>query len=306
MQYRNAAKAGAIGGAVQVVGSSLAFSLGLGASSYLGAVIPAAISGYAIGGTTLGALGVMACGTVFAIGFAVAAGAYVNHFSSKGVAIANTELKSALELLNGGQIDLTTYVGKVGKLSELTFNWSDMLPLSGAISVISEYGVRKNQLRAVQSSIYAQLNALPEQEREMMQDLALQYEDAITTIDLQYETARASITEQAFDQFDAMSKDLNQHLEMQYLMFTSVRKTYIEHTELMDVELRKQQQDQQRSEAFADELEELQNKIKKLVISDQIDATIQNTMQQTILTRMEILIPHRTGWDQACEFLEMQ
>ena len=64
----------------------------------------------------------MACGTVFAIGFAVAAGAYVNHFSSKGVAIANTELKSALELLNGGQIDLTTYVGKVGKLSELTFN----------------------------------------------------------------------------------------------------------------------------------------------------------------------------------------
>ena len=103
-----------------------------------------------------------------------------------------------------------------------------------------------------------------------------------------------------------MSKDLNQHLEMQYLMFTSVRKTYIEHTELMDVELRKQQQDQQRSEAFADELEELQKKIKDLAISNQIDATIQNTMQQTILTRMEILIPHRTGWDQACEFLEMQ
>ena len=67
---------------VTVVGSSLAFSLGMGASSYLGTVIPAAISGYAIGGTTLGAFGVMACGTVFAIGFAVAAGAYVNHFSS--------------------------------------------------------------------------------------------------------------------------------------------------------------------------------------------------------------------------------
>lgn len=295
-----------IGSTVQVVGSSLAFSLGMGASSYLGTVIPAAISGYVIGGTTLGALGVMACGTVFAIGFAVAAGTYVNHFSSKGVAIANTELKSALELLNGGQIDLTTYVGKVGKLSELTFNWSDMLPLSGAISVISEYGVRKNQLRAVQSSIYAQLNALPEQEREMMEELARQYEDAITTIDLQYETARASITQQAFDQFDAMSKDLNQHLEMQYLMFTSVRKTYIEHTELMDVKLRKQQQDQQRSEAFADELEELQKKVKDLAISDQTDATIKNTMQKTILTRMEILIPHRTGWDQACEFLEMQ
>ena len=173
-------------------------------------------------------------------------------------------------------------------------------------SVISEYGVRKNQLRAVQSSIYAQLNALPEQEREMMEELARQYEDAITTIDLQYETARASITQQAFDQFDAMSKDLNQHLEMQYLMFTSVRKSYIEHTELMDIELRKQQQDLKRSEAFSDELEDLQKKIKNLAISDQTDATIKQMMQQTILTRMEILIPHRTGWDQACEFLEMQ
>ncbi len=294
-----------IGGAVQVVGSSLAFSVGTGAAAYLGASVPAAISGYAIGGTTMGALCVMASGAVFAIGFAVAAGAYVNHFSSKGVALANSDLKSALELLNGGQIDLSTYVGKVGKMSELTFSWSDILPFSGAISVVSEYSSRKNQLRTVQSSILDQLDALPEKEREMMQELANQYSKAITDIDRQYEEARVSITKQAFDQFDSMSKNLNQHLEMQYLMFAPVRKNYIEHSALMDIELRKQQENEDRSRAFALELETIQDKLEGLAISNQADRTIKQVVQETILTRMEMLIPNKTGWDQACEFLEL-
>ncbi|SFQ11328.1 hypothetical protein SAMN05216419_10654 [Nitrosomonas cryotolerans] len=295
-----------IGGAVQVVGTSLAFNVGTGVGVYLGASVPAAISGYAIGGTTLGSLGVIASGAVFAIGFAVAAGAYVNHFSSKGVALANTDLKSALDLLNGGQIDLSTYVGKVGKMSDLTFSWSDILPFSGAISVISEYGSRKNQLRAVQSSILNQLDALPEQEREMMQELANQYSKAITDIDRQYEEARASITKQAFDQFDSMSKNLSQHLEMQYLMFAPIRKNYIEGSVLMDIELRKQQENHERSQAFTRELEGLQNKLKSFIESNQADRTIRQAVQETILTRMEILIPNKTGWDQACEFLELQ
>lgn len=295
-----------IGGAVQVVGTSLAFSVGTGAGVYLGASVTAAISGYAIGGTTLGSLGVMASGAVFAIGFAVAAGAYVNHFSSKGVALANADLTSALQLLNGGQIDLSTYVGKIGTMSELTFSWSDILPFSGAISVISEYGARKNQLRAVQSSILDQLDTLPEQERAMKQELANQYNKAISDIDRQYEEARASITKQAFDQFDAMSQDLSQHLEMQYLLFAPVRKSYIEHSALMDIELRKLQENENRSRAFAHELDELQNKLEGFTMSNQADRTIKQIVQKTILTRMEMLIPHKTGWDQACEFLELQ
>ena len=294
-----------IGGAMQVVGSSLAFSVGIGAATYLGASIPAAISGYAIGGTTLGALGVMASGTVFAIGFAVAAGAYVNHFSSKGAALANADLKSALELLNGGQIDLSTYVGKVSKMSELTFSWSDMLPFSGAISVISEYSTRKNQLRNVQSSILDQLDALPEQEREMMLELANQYSKAITDIDRQYEEARTSITNQAFDQFGAMSKDLNRHLEMQYLMFAPVHKNYVEHSALMDIELRRQKENEARSQSFALELETLQSKLDGFAISNQADRRVKQVVREMILTRMEMLIPNKTGWDQACDFLEL-
>lgn len=295
-----------IGGALQVVGSSLAFTVGTGAATYLGASIPAAISGYAIGGTTLGALGVMASGAVFAIGFAVAAGAYVNHFSSKGVEIANADLKSALELLNGGQIDLSNYVGKASKMSELTFSWSDILPFSGAISVISEYNSRKNQLRNVQSSILTQLGSLPKQELEMMQELASQYEKAISSIDRQYENARISITKQAFDHFDSMGKDLNQHLEMQYLVFTPVRKSYIKHSALMDVELRQQQEKEDRSRAFAHELENIQEKLERLAVSNQVDITIKQVVQETIFTRMEMLIPNKTGWDHACEFLELQ
>jgi len=196
-------------------------------------------------------------------------------------------------------------VGKVGKMSELTFSWSDILPFSGAISVVSEYSSRKNQLRTVQSSILDQLDALPEQEREMMQELANQYSKAIADIDRQYEEARASITKQAFDQFDSMSKDLNQHLEMQYLMFAPLRKNYIKHSALMDIELRKQQENEDRSRAFALELEAIQEKLEGLAISNQTDITIKQVVQETILTRMEVLIPNKTGWDQACEFLEL-
>lgn len=294
-----------IGGAIQVVGSGLAFGAGAGVATYLGANVSAATSGYAIFGSTLGSLGVMASGAVFAIGFAVAAGAYVNHFSSKGIAIANGDLKSALELLNGGEIDLSTYVGKVGKMSELSFTWSDIMPFSGAISVISEYSSRKLQLRAVQSSILDQLVALPEQERVMMQALADQYGKVIADVDRQYEQARTSITQQAFDQFDSMNKDLNQHLEVQYLMFAPVRKNYIEHSALMDIDQRKLQELEDRSRAFALELEAIQDQLEGLVASNQADRTMKQVVQETILNRMELLVPNKTGWDQACEFLEL-
>jgi hypothetical protein len=294
-----------IGGTMQVVGGSLAYSLGAGAGTYLGTFVSASVSGYAIGGTTLGTLGVMASGAVFAVGFALAAGAYVNHFSVKGVTIANEDLKSALELLNGGSINLSQYVGKVGTMSEQSFTWTDLLPFSGAISVISEYSTRKNQLKAVQNNIYAQLEALPEQERQMMQELANEYTKEIANIDRQYEEARRSITNQAFAQFDAMGKELNDHLEMQYLMFTPVRKNYIEHSELMDVERRKQEEKNERSQAFAAELEVLQEKLNTIDISDQTGRALKKEMQKTILDRMELIIPNKTGWDQACEFLEL-
>lgn len=102
-----------------------------------------------------------------------------------------------------------------------------------------------------------------------------------------------------------MGKELNDHLEMQYLMFTPVRKNYIEHSEMMDVERRKQEEKNERSQAFAAELEVLQEKLNTIDISDQTGRALKKEMQKTILDRMELIIPDKTGWDQACEFLEL-
>lgn len=291
-----------IGGGMQIVGSSLASSAGTGVATYLGAYIPAAVSGYAIGGSTLGALGVMASGTVFAIGFAIAAGAYVNHFSSTGNTIAHKDLKSALELLNGGKIDLSTYVGQIGKMSELTFKWTDILPLSGSISVISEYKVRKNQLRHIQDNIINQLELVEEQESHILEELSCQYHEAIKGVDQQYQEVYASITVQSLKQFDNISNELNQYLEMRYSIFTSMRKSYDEHYEMMNLEQRKQLEYQHRSQAFKDELSVIQQNIED---SDISNSDIKHHLQTTILSRMDILIPQTTGWDQACSFLEL-
>ena len=295
-----------IGGTVQVVGGSLAFGVGSSVGTYLGASVPAAISGYAIGGTTLGTLGVMASGAAFAIGFAVAAGAYVNHFSAKGAALAGSELKSALELLNGGQINLSTYVGKVSQLSELTFRWSDILPFSGAISVISEYSVRKNELRAIQSRLIDQLDSLPDQERAVMQELLNQYNEAMNFVDQEYREARARIERQASDQFDAINNDLSRHMEMRYLLFSPIHKSYNSDIELMEIKEQKQRRNADRAQAFRIELERLQENLKGFAVSDQTDRAVREAIMKTILARMAVLIPERTSWDQACDFLDLR
>ncbi|MBU9828775.1 hypothetical protein J1779_02385 [Rahnella sp. FC061912-K] len=294
-----------IGGTVQVVGGSLAFSLGAGVGTYLGTFVSASISGYAIGGTTLGALGVMASGAVFAIGFSLAAGAYVNYFSARGLKIANDDLKSALEKLHGSAIDLSQYAGKVGTMSEQAFSWTDLLPFSGVISVISEYSTRKNHLKAVQRDIYAQIDALPEQERQLMQELAAAYAQEINHIDAQYEAARRSLTDQAFARIDAFSDELNTHLQRQYLMFTPVRRNYLAHAELLDTEQRKQQEKNTRLQSFATELCLLQDKLNTIDITAPAGVALKKEMQNIILDRMSMIIPDKTGWDQACDFLEL-
>lgn len=288
-----------VGGVAQTVGASLAFSAGTGVATYIGAIFPAAVSGYAVFGTTLGSLGVMAVGTVFSIGFALAAGAYVNHFSSKGFKIANRDLSLALEQLNGGKINLSTYIGKVGKMSELTFDWRDALPFSGAISVISEYRTRKNQLKSTQRYLLDQLHSLPEQERELLRDLASQYKQTIASIDLQYDTARSDITQQALEHFDVMEQELKQYLEVQYLCYSPIRKNYAENVVLLELEAKREKEKERRMKFFEKELTLLKNKIGLGNDSDDV----QRILQSTIQSRMENLVPHNTGWDKACEFL---
>ncbi len=286
-----------VGGVAQTVGASLAFSAGTGVATYIGATFPAAVSGYAVLGTTLGALGVMAVGAAFSIGFALAAGAYVNYFSSKGLKIANQDLSLALEQLNGGKINLSTYIGQVGKMSELTFDWRDALPFSGAISVISEYRTRKNQLKSTQDYLLNQIHSLPEQERELLRELASRYEQAITSIDLQYDTARSDITQQALEHFDVMEQELKQYLEVQYLWYAPIRRNYAENVAFLELEAKREKEKERRMQFFKEELHTLKNKIS----SESDD--VQHILQLTIQSRMENLVPNNTGWDKACEFL---
>lgn len=286
-----------IGSVAHTVGASLAFNAGTGVATYIGTIFPAAVSGYAIFGTTLGTFGVMAVGTVFSIGFALAAGAYVSHFSSKGLKIASQDLSLALEQLNGGKINLSTYIGKVGKMSELTFDWSDALPFSGAISVISEYSARKNQLKRIQNDLLNQLDSLSEQEQELLSELANQYKQAIKSIDLQYEAARSDITRQASERFDVMEQELKQYLEVQYLWHAPIRKNYAENIVFLELEAKREKEKDRRMQFFKEELHILKNKIS--FESDDV----QSILQLTIQSRMVDLVPNNTGWDKACEFL---
>ena len=295
-----------VGGTMQIVGSSLSYTAGAAVGTWLGASVPAAISGYAIAGTTLGAVGVMASGMVFGIGFALAAGAYVNHFSTEGRTLASNQLNFALEQLNGGKIDMSTYVGKVATMSEIKFQWSDLLPFSGAISVLAEYGQRKNQLQATRSHIQSMIDALPAQERAIMQELADQYRTAIQHVEQQYMEARASITEQALDQFDTLSEQLSEHLEQKFVLFAPIRRSYIEQSELMDLEVHKAQEDNERAKVYKRELLSLQTKLNTFTTSDKADRALKEYLRETIVVRMKMLIPHKTGWDEACEFLELQ
>ncbi|MDD4944184.1 MAG: hypothetical protein PHQ13_11715, partial [Rhodoferax sp.] len=295
-----------VGSTMQIVGGSLSYSAGAAVGTWLGASVPAAISGYAVAGTTLGAVGVMASGMLFGIGFALAAGAYVNHFSTEGRTLAANQLNVALEELNGGKIDMSTYVGKVATMSEMKFQWTDLLPFSGAISVLAEYGQRKNQLQATRSHIQSMISALPEKERAILQELADQYHKAIKRVDQQYMEARANITKQALDQFDTFSEQLNEHLEQKFLLFAPIRKSYIEQSNLMDLQAHKAREDDERAKVYKSELLNLHTELNTNAASDKAGRALKESLRETIAVRMEMLLPDKTGWDEACEFLELQ
>ena len=139
-----------------------------------------------------------------------------------------------------------------------------------------------------------------------MQELADQYGIAIQHVDQQYMEARASITNQALDQFDTLSEQLNEHLEQKFMLFAPIRKSYIEQSKLMDLEVRKAQEDDERAKVYKSELFNLQTKLNTFTTSDKADRALKENLRETIVVRMEMLIPHKTAWDEACEFLELQ
>ncbi|SMF31602.1 MATE family efflux transporter [Pseudogulbenkiania subflava] len=295
--------AATIGSSVQAVGGTLAYSAGTATAAFMGQYVAAGIGQTAVLGTTLGALGPIAVGAVFAIGFSVAVGAYTNHFSSIGQEIAIADIKYAADQLGCGNITLTEYTGVVGTMTEFSFRWTDILPFAGAISVFSEYGSRKRQLQSVRSEMYSRMDALDEQERLQMAEMLKQFDNHIAEIERNYEHARQQLSEQAFGQFDQMREALDQHLEMNYVMFAPIRKSHQQDVASMDMTKKLEEEHQSKMKSYEDELNNLARFMNYQFGTSPEDQKARSIIEKTLRSRLELLVPARTGFDKACEFL---
>lgn len=295
--------AATIGSSVQAVGGALAYSAGTATAVFMGQYVAAGIGQTAVLGTTLGALGPIAVGAVFAIGFSMAVGAYTNHFSSIGQEISIADIKYAADQLGCGNITLTEYTGVVGTMTEFSFRWTDILPFAGAISVFSEYGSRKRQLQLVRSEMYSRMDALDEQERLQMAEMLKQFDNHIAEIERNYEHARQQLSEQAFGQFDQMREALDQHLEINYVMFAPIRKSHQQDVASMDMTKKLEEEHQFKMKSYEDELNNLARFMNYQFGTSPEDQKARSIIEKTLRSRLELLVPARTGFDKACEFL---
>ncbi|WP_445673090.1 hypothetical protein [Pseudomonas inefficax] len=291
---------------VTIVGGSMAYSAGAATATFLGQWVASEIASTTLLGTTLGALGPIALGTVFSIGFSFAVSAYVGYFAGQGKKLAMEDLQSAMAELNGGSINLTQYAGLVGTMSDFKFEWKDMLPFSGSITVFAEYRTRKSQLMDVQKRLEEQIAKLPSQEAEALFQLKAGYQQKLLMIERDYELQRQEITRQAGERYQMLGKDLNAHLELQFLMFTPIRNTLT--TERKELRAAGLQQDleQARIDAYQHELETLQQSFEQIAKEEGDTDKLTRTMLATIDTRLEGVLPKRTSWDQAYEFFVPQ
>lgn len=294
-----------ISNSVSVVGGSMAYTAGTATATYLGQWVAAEVSTQALLGTTLGALGPIAVGVVFAIGFSFALTAYVVHFAGQGKQLALADVQGAMQQLNNGSINLAQYAGIVGTMSEFKFQWKDMVPCSGSISVFSEYRERKSQLMAVQKDIAARITSLREDERAILYQLNAQYQQQVALIEKNYQSMRLEILRQANERYEALNKDLSAHLEFNYVMFTPVRKRFETERAALDQVDRHQQMQQARINSYALELQRLQLTLEHADLGSRDAQQIKDAMLATLSTRLTQALPEKTPWDEAYEFLAL-
>lgn len=292
-----------IGSTIQIVGTTWATSLAAPASAFLGQFIASSVSSTAVLGTTLGALGSIALGAVFAIGFSLAIGSFVGHFQSVGSKTAIKDITDAAAKLESGQITLTQYASSVGTLSENKFTWTDCIPFAGAISVLSEYSTRKGQLKSIQADMYSRFDQIDVAERRQMEEMMEQFKYQIHAMDLQYEQAKQEVITQAADKFGEMRSSLDKHLELNYLLFTPVIKQYQNETNLITVEKQKEEQAQVRLDSYIKEIEHLNAMVGQGLTNSLEDRQLKLQLDGVLKNRMDLIIPATTGFDQAYEFL---
>jgi hypothetical protein len=287
---------------VSVVGGSLAYSAGTATATFLGQWVASEIASTTLLGTTLGALGPIALGTVFSIGFSFAISAYVGHFAGTGKKLAMQDMQDAMAKLNNGSVNLSQYVGLVGTMSDFKFEWKDMLPFSGSISVFAEYRTRKSQLMAVQANIQARITGLPAEEAQAFYQLMASYQQKLLMIEEDYTRQRQDITRQAGERYQTLSKDLSAHLEFQFLMYTPIHNTLLAERKELHAAGSEQRLQQARVDAYRDELTTLQQSLEQNASEGGDNDKITRNMLATIDTRLTEILPRQTSWDQAYEF----
>ncbi|PKR50496.1 hypothetical protein COO20_21575 [Thalassospira marina] len=292
-----------IGSTIQIVGATCATGLAVPVSAFLGQLIASSVSSTAVLGTTLGALGPVAVGAVFAIAFSLAIGSFVGHFQSVGSKFAIKDITEAAAKLESGQITLIQYATSVGTLSENKFVWTDCFPFAGAISVLSEYSTRKGQLKSIQADLYSRIDQIDQAERRHMEEMMEQFKHQIHAMDLQHEQVKREVLTQAVGKFGEMRTSLDKHLELNYLLFTPMVKQYTDETNMITAEKQKEEQAQVRTASYTKEIEHLNAMIDQGLSSNAEDLQLKLQLDGALKDRVDLILPAITGFDQAYEFL---
>lgn len=292
-----------IGSTIQIVGTTCATALAAPASAFLGQFIASSVSSTAVLGTTLGALGPIALGAAFAIGFSLAIGSFVGHFQSVGSEVAIKEITEAAAKLESGQIDLIQYATSVGTLSENKFAWSDCIPFTGAIAVLSEYSARKKQLKYIQADMSSRCSQIAQAERRQMEELIRHFEYQMDYMDRQYELIKQEFITRGAGKFEEIRTSLDRHLELNYLFFTPVIKKYQDETSLIMAEKQKEGQAQVRNQFYMKEIEHLNAMIDQSITNSAEDCQLKLQLDRALKDRVDLILPATTGFDQAYEFL---
>jgi len=286
---------------LNIAAGAVGYAGGVALAPVIGTMISTSVSSVAVAGTTLGAMGPVGLGIVVAIGASMAVSAYCGHFSSKGMKIAHKDFELDFKRLNAGEIDLATYTGNTATMSELTFSWSDILPLSGAFSVWGEYKARKDQLKSIQSQITTNLHKLDEEEANAMFKIQANYVQQLASIEGQYLKVVSKMHQQVDDTIGELGQELDSYLQLKFAINqpTSIAVS----CEISSKKLVLQQNEKRKSQIafYRKELNELTLQLSGSV--DTNDKVFRFAMITTIKNRIDDILPTTTPHDIAFDFM---
>ena len=282
-------------------GFALGANVGSLVTPFVTSMLGQGVASATVLGASMGALGPIFAGVVGGALVAIAGSAYINHCQAHGRAIAISDLESSFRMLQNGDIDTVGYVARVGSLSELRFQWDDLLPARGLFSVFAEYKVRKDQLNALDQEISRQRADVPDLERQMIVRLRAHHQERLKSIDRLFAAKNDELDTHATNAFIDMEQHLANHLSTQRMLIAARAKDISVQLEAMRRELEVADRDQAQVAASSRELEKLIEDLRKHDVP--IPPQRYRLMAQTIKASLRERLPSKTPADRVREFL---